>query len=37
MVIEKGYPKDILKNPQTERLQTFLQVISRHRSLGDIG
>lgn len=36
LVVETGQPEDIFKNPQTERLQTFLQVISRHRSMGEM-
>lgn len=33
LVVETGRPKDIFNNPRTERLQNFLQVISRHRSM----
>ncbi len=36
MVVETGQPDDIFRNPQTERLQNFLQAISRHRLMGDV-
>ena len=31
MIVEAGKPTSTLNNPQTERLQAFLQIINRHR------
>lgn len=33
-IVETGEPKELFSKPRTERLQAFLQIISRHRSKG---